>query len=171
MNNPTIGEQVKILKNVGMKTSDIARELNIHVTSVYYHIDPDRKKANIARSTKRRIENKIFAVKYKGGKCSKCGYNRCNDALVFHHKNPYEKDLIIAGTTLSRERVRLELDKTILLCSVCHIEFHAGLWTQEELNTFGLKFYPIGINTGRKILSPSKGKRYQNNENKSNITI
>jgi len=33
---------------------------------------------------------------YKGGKCVKCGYNRCSDALVFHHIDPFKKELQIA---------------------------------------------------------------------------
>ena len=34
---------------------------------------------------------KLQAIKMLGGKCSKCGYNKCVDALEFHHKNPKEK--------------------------------------------------------------------------------
>ena len=43
------------------------------------------------------------AVKRKGSKCEICGYDKCTDALVFHHKNPEEKDFGLAesGTTHS----------------------------------------------------------------------
>ena len=30
---------------------------------------------------------KLQAIKLLGGKCSRCGYDRCVDALEFHHKN------------------------------------------------------------------------------------
>ncbi|MBW4507066.1 MAG: HNH endonuclease [Scytonematopsis contorta HA4267-MV1] len=68
------------------------------------------------------------SVAYKGGKCSKCGYNRCIDALEFHHINPEEKDLSLsAGKSYSFERVKAELDKCILLCANCHREVHMSM--------------------------------------------
>ena len=36
---------------------------------------------------------KLQAIKLLGGKCSICGYNRCVDALEFHHINPSVKEL------------------------------------------------------------------------------
>jgi hypothetical protein len=33
------------------------------------------------------------AVKMKGGKCSICGYDKCIDALQFHHENEKLKGL------------------------------------------------------------------------------
>ena len=42
------------------------------------------------------------AIKTLGGKCSVCGYDKCIDALEFHHKNPLEKDFKIgSGNTMS----------------------------------------------------------------------
>ena len=35
---------------------------------------------------------KMQAIKLLGGKCSICGYNKCVDALQFHHENPKEKE-------------------------------------------------------------------------------
>ena len=36
---------------------------------------------------------KLQAIKLLGGKCSICGYDRCVDALEFHHINPSVKEL------------------------------------------------------------------------------
>lgn len=74
----------------------------------------------------RRLKIKILAVEYKGGKCEKCGYNKCIGALEFHHLNPEEKDFSIGskGYTRSWEQVKIELDKCILVCSNCHKEIH-----------------------------------------------
>lgn len=33
------------------------------------------------------------AVELKGGKCERCGYDKCLDALEFHHINPEEKEI------------------------------------------------------------------------------
>lgn len=35
---------------------------------------------------RKRIKQEL--VNYKGGKCQICGYNRCNEALEFHHLDP-----------------------------------------------------------------------------------
>lgn len=38
---------------------------------------------------------KLQAIKLLGERCSLCGYNRCIDALEFHHEDPKEKELIL----------------------------------------------------------------------------
>lgn len=81
----------------------------------------------VVEGTKKRRDNvKIKAIKYKGGKCEKCGYDKYNGALEFHHLNPSEKDFSIgqSGYTRSWEKVKKELDKCILICSNCHREIH-----------------------------------------------
>lgn len=74
----------------------------------------------------RRYRIKQQAVEYKGGKCEKCGYDRCYSALEFHHLNPNEKDFGIADSAYSRswETIKKELDKCIMVCSNCHAEIH-----------------------------------------------
>lgn len=68
-----------------------------------------------------------MAVEYKGNKCEICGYNKCIDALEFHHKNSSLKDFSISnkGYTRSLKKVKEELDKCILVCANCHRELHA----------------------------------------------
>ena len=68
-----------------------------------------------------------MALEYKGGRCERCGYNRCLEALEFHHISSSEKDFSVSsrGYTRSWKRVREELDKCILLCANCHREIHA----------------------------------------------
>jgi len=159
MENISIGEKVRQLKAQGVRPMHIARQVGINITAVYYHIDPTYREKSIQRSTQRRKENKKFAVAYKGGKCAKCGYCRCSDALVFHHIDPMQKEMAIAGTTLSRETLKRELDKTVMLCAICHIELHDNLWTQDELDKLGLKYIPTGMKTGKLILPFSKRTR------------
>tara|TARA_Y100000022_G_scaffold124448_2_gene107779 strand:+ start:6311 stop:6541 length:231 start_codon:yes stop_codon:yes gene_type:complete len=66
-------------------------------------------------------------VEYKGGSCSKCGYDNYIGALEFHHLDPTQKDFTIAKVKLTTfgEKVEKELDKCVLLCSNCHREQHA----------------------------------------------
>lgn len=75
-------------------------------------------------SKQRRKMIKVKAVEYKGGKCQSCGYNKCINALDFHHLDPREKDFTISGTSGKWENVKKELDKCVLLCKNCHAELH-----------------------------------------------
>lgn len=68
---------------------------------------------------------KLLAIEYKGGCCQRCGYNKIPGALVFHHRDPTQKERAITGGSYSFESLRPELDKCDLLCSNCHIEVHA----------------------------------------------
>lgn len=76
--------------------------------------------ALVLEQQKRR--KRIF-VELKGGKCQKCGYNKCIGALEFHHVNKEEKEFNI-NRNLSLEQMENELQKCILLCANCHREEH-----------------------------------------------
>lgn len=83
-----------------------------------------------------RLQTKSFLVQCLGGKCCRCGYNRCLAGLDFHHIDPAQKD-----DTLSNYLVRptatfdiiKEARKCVLLCKLCHCELHAGLWIIDEI--------------------------------------
>lgn len=78
---------------------------------------------------KRRRKVKLMAIEYKGNKCINCGYDKCVDALEFHHRDPNEKDFSLSnkGHCRSWKEVRKELDKCDLLCANCHRELHSGM--------------------------------------------
>lgn len=67
-------------------------------------------------------------VKYKGGKCECCGYDRCIGALQFHHTNQEEKEFDLCnrynGGSVNMEALYAEADKCQLLCANCHAEKH-----------------------------------------------
>lgn len=87
------------------------------------------KKNKVTTVVNWRKRTKIKLVEYKGGKCERCGYNKCLGALDFHHLDPNEKDFGIGGVTKSFDKMKKEVDKCILVCANCHREIH------EELNT------------------------------------
>lgn len=66
------------------------------------------------------------AVKRHGGKCEICGYNKCIDALSFHHLDPSVKNFGLAqdGVMHSWEEYLKETEKCILVCANCHAEIH-----------------------------------------------
>lgn len=75
---------------------------------------------------KRRDTLKQMAIQHLGGSCSVCGYSKCSAALDFHHKDPAQKDFAISakGHTRSWDKVKIELDKCVLVCANCHREIH-----------------------------------------------
>jgi 5-methylcytosine-specific restriction endonuclease McrA len=77
---------------------------------------------------RRRVKVRKMAVEYKGGGCEVCGYDRCMEALEFHHLDPTKKDFGISAKGYSRswEKVKTEIEKCVLLCANCHREYHAG---------------------------------------------
>ena len=71
---------------------------------------------------------KLQAIKLLGGRCSVCGYDRCIDALEFHHKDPNKKDFKLgSGNTMSWDEYKKEALKCKLVCSNCHKEIHYKL--------------------------------------------
>ena len=76
-------------------------------------------------SREHRLNMKKKMIEYLGGKCNKCNYSKCNDALEFHHKNPSNKGFNISNYgNKSFKNLKDELDKCILLCANCHRELH-----------------------------------------------
>lgn len=86
--------------------------------------NPDRQKRKLW------FRNRIKLRKYKLKKgCQICGYNKCPDALEFHHLNKEDKK-IIGGTNTYNHKykdIMKEIKKCILLCSNCHKELHYNL--------------------------------------------
>lgn len=85
-----------------------------------------------ARSRRRK---KKKAIEYAGGKCSICGYDRCQAALEFHHPDPKGKEADPSQSVYlwSWKRAKIEIDKCLLVCSNCHREIHYGLCKEEKL--------------------------------------
>lgn len=75
----------------------------------------------------RKKQMKIELVNSHGGKCIKCGYDKCIKALCFHHRNPNEKLFpldVRSISSRSKASVLAEATKCDLLCACCHIETH-----------------------------------------------
>lgn len=82
---------------------------------------------------RRYIKLKLRAIAYKGGKCKKCGYDRCPAALGFHHRDPSTK--LMDWKTMRKRSwtfITSELDKCDMLCANCHAEEHYDPEITEE---------------------------------------
>jgi len=95
----------------------------------------DRRQYLIRAVQKRRKKVRQMAVEYKGGRCERCGYTKCIDALEFHHTDPSGKDFSISdkGYTRGWNKVKKELDKCVLVCANCHREIHAEVQLSREI--------------------------------------
>ena len=96
-------------------------------------------KCQVDAVKKRRDKIKQLALLYKGGKCEKCGYDKCIGALEFHHTDSDKKEFGISqkGYTRSWKKVQEELDKCKILCANCHRQEHykepVNKFSKEEL--------------------------------------
>lgn len=95
--------------------------------SPQYNKNDNQGRAITITSLRRAIKKQL--VLYKGGKCERCGYDKCIQALQFHHKVPGEKDFTISTqlnlSNFSMDKYYNEVDKCELLCANCHSEEHS----------------------------------------------
>lgn len=88
---------------------------------------------NVKNFRKRLKERAVYVL---GGKCACCGYNKCIEALEFHHLNPEEKDFSFGeNTNRSWMKTREEIKKCILVCANCHREIHYGIIDNSTLSS------------------------------------
>lgn len=90
----------------------------------------DKIRANSKRYRERNKEAWLVILREEFGSicCDECGYDKCFEALDFHHLDPNKKEhsfgnLIHLKPTDNRIK---ELEKGILLCATCHREKHWG---------------------------------------------
>lgn len=128
-------KEMKSMLSDGVSQKEVSEKFNISISSIkrYRNLTYDEYVQKLSKNSKKvvnwRKRKKIELIRYKGGSCEICGYNKCISALDFHHKNPKEKDFSISGKSFSYERLKKEVDKCILVCSNCHAEIH-----EKEIN-------------------------------------
>jgi 5-methylcytosine-specific restriction endonuclease McrA len=78
---------------------------------------------------RRRRKVKAILVAEAGGACCICGYDRNMRALHFHHLEPLQKrhEINAKGVAIALEKLRVEAQKCVLLCSNCHAEVEDGM--------------------------------------------
>jgi predicted transcriptional regulator len=76
-------------------------------------------------------KSKSILVALKGGSCQVCSFDEYEGALEFHHIDPATKDDKLSKLTRSKlsKEIIDEINKCVLVCSVCHKMIHAGLRT------------------------------------------
>jgi len=122
--NTNTREKVIDLKLKGYSNPKISKLLNIGISTVRWHYDENFRNTNRQWKTKKRNDILYKLKSLKGNKCELCGYDKCQSALHFHHKNPAEKLFEISDKPLHKSHQILldEIDKCQLLCANCHAE-------------------------------------------------
>ena len=126
----------------GQSLHKIAKLFNISFASALKYIETrkrirlpdDERKKNTGRqqmSRRRLIKQKL--VEYKGGKCERCGYDKCIRSLHFHHVNPNNKIFTVSEGTYSWEKFKNEADKCELVCANCHGEIEESLYNSKNI--------------------------------------
>lgn len=62
-----------------------------------------------------------------GSKCGICGLVDDDIVYDFHHLDPKEKEMRIAAKVQSWEKIVIEANKCVMLCSHCHRKVHAKM--------------------------------------------
>jgi hypothetical protein len=121
-------DKLKSIRQVTKKLGYSRETVRNYIVIENKKLTDDELKKNRSNSViEWRKRKKEELVEYKGGKCNKCGYDKCLDALQFHHIDPKEKDFTISRKSYSIERLKKEVDKCILVCANCHLEIHYEL--------------------------------------------
>lgn len=125
-------------KIIDMKTANpsfgydkLAKALGVHRNVIRYHLAPLYRAGALPyviepkkRSSRYTKENAVLDM---GGKCSKCGYDKCLAALEFHHLDPSAKEFSVSkamSNWKSTKKIKKELSNCILVCANCHREIH-----------------------------------------------
>jgi hypothetical protein len=90
----------------------------------YYYRNKEAEKERIAN---RKKDIREWYVELKSTlSCEQCGQNH-PATLQFHHLNPNEKEIGLGSVVSqgwSKERIKSEIDKCMVLCANCHFIHH-----------------------------------------------
>lgn len=87
----------------------------------------NNKHQNYVTQQQRGRARRLLLIQSKGGRCERCGYERNNAALAFHHLDPSAKSFALdlrSCSNTSWDALLEEAQKCLLLCLNCHSEIH-----------------------------------------------
>jgi hypothetical protein len=130
-----VKDQILKLRAEGKLYREIAQIVGCDIRTVSYHCNAACGKRMRVSNSVTRLRRKIQIKKMFGNKCQNCNYDKCINALCFHHIDPSKKEGELARIIKqnSLEKALKEASKCLLLCANCHLEFHAGMLSLDHL--------------------------------------
>ena len=125
-----VKDQILKLRSEGKSYKQIVKLLGCSQGLVTVYCSKNGKSLHRARQARRReyLRQTVYDLKMsRGGKCESCGYDKCMDALHFHHIDPSNKSKESRHglTKLSSiKKIMDEAAKCDLICANCHSEIH-----------------------------------------------
>jgi hypothetical protein len=71
-------------------------------------------------------DKKNYIADIKSVGCQICGYNKCLQALSFHHIDGRKEFELSNIRSHSFNAIKIEISKCIVVCANCHMEIHSG---------------------------------------------
>lgn len=132
LSHPSLEDEILILRATGLGYKSIALKVGCSRSLVRYYCTKDGR-LNNRRRRQRNVRKLMIRLKLEhGGRCKRCGYGRCLEALDFHHRDPSKKSRIYGRKgvstivrTCSYKKALEEAAKCDLICANCHREIHA----------------------------------------------
>ena len=129
----TTKEKILVLKeaNPNAGATELGRYAGMSRETVRWHLyseETKNKRRSYHRGWQKERSTKVRRrlIDLLGGKCLKCGYDKCPEAMDFHHRDSEQKEDMVSNLLLGRfERALEEAQKCDLLCCRCHRELHA----------------------------------------------
>lgn len=124
-------EQILKLRSQHKSYREIQEILGCSRSLISYYANPSVKALKNNRQNRNRFARRTKYKMLLGGKCNRCGYDKCFDALHFHHNDPSQKDFNISSaiwstqTHVNEQTILSEVRKCTLLCANCHAEIHS----------------------------------------------
>lgn len=126
----TLKSKITELRNTGKTYNEISKILDCSKGTIAFHLSQACRDKTYQRTRNSRTNLRKALKLELGGKCVRCGYSTCLEALDFHHRDS-DKKLHNIGRSINHVSpavLREEIKKCDLLCCRCHREHHAGIW-------------------------------------------
>jgi hypothetical protein len=118
-------DQFPFKNKIEGKRSTICSKCQCEYKKKYYR---KNKQSHYKRNEKSKESLKQFILEEKKKGCQICG-EACIPCLEFHHLNKNEKEYDVSRMYFlgSLDKLKLEIEKCVILCANCHRKVHAGL--------------------------------------------